>query len=535
MYHYVATAAFPYTLGCFRGTPGRIVTASAPLGVDPGGARSGAASRGEAPTPVGPRHPDAASAAGHHARRRLVPAYDREIADYTVRCTGGSVTLSVRDAPSGTVVAVDDGPASGLDRAATVPLVAGQRFDWTVTDALRTTTHHARCLPDDFPLWDTERSGAPQAEWYVFTPSLAFGPNDPGLSRYVSVVDARGVPVWWQNETRGLPLDGQILGGAEITWTIAGTSFALYGSYDIRGWDGRVTSTIGGTLDHHDLVRTERGTYLALSYVVRPCATDPGECIDVTGYDPGVPAADTAVAIVDGEVHEYSAAGTLIWSWSTRDHVDLAEAARWYTSGIRQDGGGGPAWYDVVHLNSVEDDGDGVLISARHTDAVYRVLKATGEIDWKLGGTTTPRSLTVIGDTATGGLFGGQHDARRLPDGTVTVHDNGTGLNRAPRALRLSIDPGSRSATVIESVTDPRAPASLCCGSSRRLPGGNWVSAWGANPFVTEQAPDGSAVLTMRFAGSAFSYRIAPTLPGVVAAPDLRAGMDAMHPRNPGG
>ena len=42
--------------------------------------------------------------------------------------------------------------------------------------------------------------------------------------------------------------------------------------------------------------------------------------------------------------------------------------------------------YDLVHLNSLQADGDGVLLSARNLNAVYRIRR-DGSVDWKLGGT----------------------------------------------------------------------------------------------------------------------------------------------------
>ena len=81
--------------------------------------------------------------------------------------------------------------------------------------------------------------------------------------------------------------------------------------------------------------------------------------------------------------------------------------------------------YDIVHWNSIEPAGNSVIASFRHLDAVYKIDKSTGTIVWKLGGTKTPKSLTVKGDPR-GYTFGAQHDARLLPDGTLTVFDNRT-------------------------------------------------------------------------------------------------------------
>ena len=80
--------------------------------------------------------------------------------------------------------------------------------------------------------------------------------------------------------------------------------------------------------------------------------------------------------------------------------------------------------------------------------------------------------------------------------------------------MRYAIEETANPATVLEDVRDPEAPTARCCGSSRRLPGGNWVSAWGANPYVTEQTGTGNRVFRLSFDDGLFSYRVNPVLPG---------------------
>jgi hypothetical protein len=232
--------------------------------------------------------------------------------------------------------------------------------------------------------------------------------------------------------------------------------------------------------------------------------------------------------VFDGEVQELSPTGDLVWRWNSRGRVSPSETGKpwWYN-----EAGGTPPpaerGYDLLHLNSVEPDGDGLIVSSRHTDSVFRIDRATGKIDWKLGGSyVAGRSLTVLGVPPGEDVFGGQHDARLLPDGTLTVYDNRGYATGSPAAVRFRIDAAARTATRIEHVTNPDIRKSQWGGSARKLPGGDWVIAWGATSLVTEQRPSGATVLALRFGSGHFTYRAAAIPPGRLAATALRRGMD---------
>jgi hypothetical protein len=129
--------------------------------------------------------------------------------------------------------------------------------------------------------------------------------------------------------------------------------------------------------------------------------------------------------------------------------------------------------------------------------------------------------------------FGGQHDARLLSDGTtVTVYDDGTGLSRPPRAVSYQIDTTASppTATLVEQQTDSLAPSSVCCGSARKLSGGDWVMGWGGTTVVTEMTSSGDRVFLLQYPTGTLIYRATPILPGQLDPAALRAGMDAQYP-----
>jgi hypothetical protein len=447
----------------------------------------------------------------------LTPNFQPSIYDYVVDCSPSPSVLVLFTAQIGVGMEVLVNGVRvadpGQTARASVPLIAGERFTFAFGGSSAAPEYSVRCLPPRFPPISTSAAAVSQAQWYVFSPSLG-GTHTP---YYVIVADNNGTPVWWMAQGES-PIDAKIIGNNTIAWTTGDGSFTL------RSFDGQVQNVLGTELDIHELQPTPAGTYLVIRAVWRVC---PPDCADMSPWG-----GSAQSAVVDDEILEMDSHSNVLWTWRTRDHVTLSESGTrpWFPS----------MGNDIIHMNAVEPDGEGaVLFSARHLDAIYHITKSTGAIDWKLGGSTRAESLTVIGDTrptaigATGQVLSGQHDIRLLADRTITLHDNGTNANRPPFAMRYVIDETARTAEVVEAIQDPRATFAVCCGSARRLPGGNWVVQWGFNPYMTELDPSGNPVVTISYnLGGTFSYRAAPILPGVVAADQLRQGMDNMVVRH---
>lgn len=450
----------------------------------------------------------------------LFPAFDLEVSDYVVRCSGQPVQVTVETEP-GASASIDGGEfGSGL-LSRSVALAHGQAFTVRTRSLVFERVYHVRCVPPDFPRWTFERSSRPTAAYHLLTPVS----GAPSLPRYVAMFDRNGVPIWWFKGA-AFPLDARVLTDGNLAWArYDGSTFANGPAfaYEVRRLDGSlvdVISTVGNATDFHDLVELGNGSFLALTY-------RPRDGVDLTAY--GGPASAT---VVDAEIQHLDPAGAVVWTWNSKDHVALSETERWwpYVLGRTVRLSDGRRAHDVTHINSIEVDGDSIVLSLRHTDAVYKIDRATGAIQWKLGGTPTPKSLTVLADPYARQPLGAQHDARVLDDGSVTVHDNATMLGRPPRGVRYAIDEAARTATLVESVVDPDVTDSQCCGSARRLSGRSWVFSWGGVSSVTELTVEGSRVFRLSF-GFIVSYRAVPVPDGLLSLDALRQGMSAMFPR----
>src|ERR1700674_235262 len=296
----------------------------------------------------------------------IVPAFSPSILDYAVRCTG-SPTTQVTTSGTGSVTVgatTFPGPVN-----LSLPLVAGQGLQITNGG----TTYYIRCLPSDFPNYTASVTGQPQqSNGYLLT-----------ITPYSIVFNTDGVPVWWYKDASLFsPIDAKFIGPTTIGWAEGGPA-----QFVLRGLDGTLKRTVGGggvPLDFHDLQLLPNGDYLGIMDVTRNCPTDSTQCVDLSSWGKS-----SQATILDNVIVEVNPANQIVWQWSVADHINVAAAnVNWHDQ-----------FPDVIHMNSILYDGNGgIIFSARHFDAVYRIDMATGAITWKLGGSTTPQSLNVVGD-----------------------------------------------------------------------------------------------------------------------------------------
>jgi hypothetical protein len=378
-----------------------------------------------------------------------------------------------------------------------------------------TRVRAVRCLPADFPEWHFEsvRPSPPGLFVVSFRASRDARP-------WVIVFDNKGVPRWWYSpDTRALW--AQVLANGTIAWARSfGDGYGLDPrmAHEIRSPAGkllRLVRTKGSIIDGHEFRELDNGNVLVDSYVP--------ETADLRRF--GGPA---SAAIVSAEIQEIDPRGRVLWRWSSRGHIGLGETGRWWHDVLANPRPRlqGLESFDPVHINSIEPRGpDEVVISTRHTDAIYGIRRSTGEIAWKLGGSRTPASLRVVGDPARK-LLGGQHDARVAADGSLSVYDNGKDRPRRPRVVFYRLDLKHRAAVYRGQLNDPEVRRSHCCGSARQLPDGGWLVSWGDNPLVTEFDPQGRIEFRLKLAAPTF--RAVPVPPGATTVAKLDRGLERM-------
>jgi hypothetical protein len=428
----------------------------------------------------------------------LYPRFDPDVHRYVSRCGRGAPPIR---GEAGVRIDSDARP--------------GEDFTFYVRQESQ-EAYRVRCLPADFPPWRFERLAEIDPGLFV----VAFQESREARP-WVIVFDHAGTPRWWYSPaTRALW--GQVLSDGTLSWARAyGDGYGLDPrmAHEVRTPAGkllRLVRTKGSIIDGHEFREVGVGRVLVDSYAP--------ETADLRRY--GGP---RRAAIVSAEVQELDRRGRERWNWNSRGKIALAETGRWWRNVLSNPRRRlqGRLAFDPVHINAIEPRGNGeVVISTRHTDAIYGIDRSGGEIAWKLGGSKTADSLRVLGDPALK-LFGGQHDARIAADGRLSVYDNGKDRPRRPRVAFYRLDLENGTARYLSQLNDPEVKASHCCGSARELAEGGWLVSWGDNPLVT--AFDAQERIAFRLQLAASTFRAAPVPPGAVSIAELDRGLEAME------
>jgi len=276
-----------------------------------------------------------------------------------------------------------------------------------------------------------------------------------------------------------------------LTWieTVPGEYVIFDGSYHEIA---RVRAGNGYSGDHHEFLISPQDTALITIYNAVPQ--------DLSSF--GGPKDGVAV---EGIVQELDIeTGEALFEWRSLEHVGLDET--YAKPGQDADYPG----LDYFHINSIDVDHDGnLLVSARETFAVYKIDRNTGEVIWRLGGKKSDFEM------GPGTRFSYQHDARRLPDGTISVFDNGTTVfhKGSPRAVEesrgivLELDERKMRASLVRQYTHPDKQYADAAGNMQLLPNGNVFVGWGRALYSSEFGHGGELLFDARLPSGNRSYR----------------------------
>jgi hypothetical protein len=184
--------------------------------------------------------------------------------------------------------------------------------------------------------------------------------------------------------------------------------------------------------------------------------------------------------------------------WSPLDHIALSQSYSSPTSSTTE-------WpFDYFHLNSIALRPNGsVLISSRNTSALYELNGSTGQVSTQIGG----KHSTVKLGAGTATAY--QHDAQELPNGEISVFDNGgvPKVHPQSRGIIISVNPTAHTDTLVGEYEHTAPLSAGSQGSVQMLENGNLMIGWGAEPYVSEYSAGGTLVYDAHLPKGAESYR----------------------------
>jgi hypothetical protein len=293
------------------------------------------------------------------------------------------------------------------------------------------------------------------------------------------VLNGKPVLTWGERDPVKAPPDIFEIPPKHLYFTVADQSYKPFLRVRVVG-EGLGT-------DMHEFVITKRNTALLLGF-------------HVVARDLSTVGGSTTGRIVDSIVQEVDLkSGKVVFNWSALEHIPMSDSIFPLPQSDNP--------WEAYHANSIAETSDGnLLVSMRHTSAIYKIDRKTGRVLWTLGGKSSDFEM------GPGTEFDYQHDAQPLGDGRVLLFDNGASFtDRRSRFSRLKVvelDGAAKTATLVTDVVHDKAILAVSQGNARRLPNGNFFIGWGNREYFSEYTPEGQQLFDAKVPTVAYqSYR----------------------------
>lgn len=281
----------------------------------------------------------------------------------------------------------------------------------------------------------------------------------------------------WPGRTPKLQPDGSV--------TVYSTD-GYYALYSREGDSiGRLSADPYRT-DFHDITLLSNGRHLSLGRSERT--------VDLSEEIAG---ASESAEVLEAVILEKGLDGTVHFEWKSLDHLSVSQST--LSNDLLRN-----KRVNYFHANSVILDTDGhILVSSRNLSQIIKVSRTTGEVLWRLGGSSSKGNMfRWLNDTIAGFVgFSQQHSITRTKNGDLLLFDNGNHRPRPfSRALILRIDEAAKTVERIWQYTHPDSVFAETMGSAVELAGGNILVGWGNNrdgQIFSEVSRQGDVVVEM--------------------------------------
>jgi len=313
-----------------------------------------------------------------------------------------------------------------------------------------------------YPSFQVTAYDSTQSSGYYFTCPYTFGnfPAFPPGTQHQLILDSKGDVVYYRNPVGYFGGDFKLQPNGMISFAGPGKFYLMDSTFTIVD---SVTTVNGVPLDFHDLQILSNGHYLLMGLEGIP--------MDLSSYNlfngnssPG----DSNATVLAVVIQELDSAKNVVFEWHSIDHFNFEDVDT-----IRLTD---PVTVDWTHSNAVELDSDGnYLVSHRHFNEITKVSRADSSVIWRLGGNAN--QFNFVNDSA---MFLAQHDCRRLPNGNLSLFDNGVGNPlHYGSAKEYELDETNMTATLVWSHNEGIDHWSASQGNVQRLANGNTLISYG--------------------------------------------------------
>jgi hypothetical protein len=369
----------------------------------------------------------------------------------------------------------------------------------------------AESLPFDFPAIHADVPGVP-APGRLFLTDIFFNIRGPRIPSYLMILENDGTPYWYRR-IDGVGLDFKMQPDGRLTYfdSAHDAFYAMDARYAVVD---SFRCGNGYSTDNHDLLLLPNGHAVLMS-------ADP-QILDLSAIG-GYPNA----VVIGLIIQELDQEKNVVFQWRSWDHFQITDMI-FHRIDV--------PLVDYVHGNSIDVDPEGnFILSSRHMNEVTKISRATGEILWRLGGKNN--QFRFVNEPI---AFSHQHHVRLLPDGHLTMFDNGNfRLPPFSRAVEYAIDETNRTATLVWQYRLTPDVFGVAFGSVQRLGNGNTLIGWGATqPTLTEVDPAGRIVSRLTFDSGVASYRAfrfewPPVKPAAIAFDPSTVALDPATGQDP--
>jgi hypothetical protein len=356
------------------------------------------------------------------------------------------------------------------------------------------------------PAVPTFQVGAQLTSGARLAPGLFFIDPHQTVDSYLTgpeIVDSQGRVVWYDPLPQGESASNfqvqRFHGRPVLTWWQGTGDNPAFGAFAPGIGQGEdvvmnehyqiirsIPTTSDFTPDTHEFQLTPQGDALISGYQVVP------------GVDLSAVGGSSDGTVIDSLAREVNLdTGKVLFTWSALAHVPITNS---YALPLF-----GTSPWDFFHINSISLAPDGnILISGRHTWALYDVDPRTGNIVWTLGGKNS--NFAVLGNAQ----FAWQHDSRFISDDEIQLFDDQAGVPFRPaaaqsRALWLRLDYRDDTVSLVKQIIQPSGQAETSSqGSVQTLRDGHVVVGWGSTGTFGEYDSSGNLLA---------NYTPAPTQP----------------------